>query len=295
MSEETEGKNDEYFIPEIPERLQPAFLLYGSGGVGKSAVCATLMHPNFMEIFPHRRIIYFNFDRNGMPGFTNGFKLHNIGIKPEQVFVKTVKPAPAAQFKSMQLIANRWAEAPTKAKDRSEGVIANPHAKLYGEMIKSFLSLKVFDILNPAETLDFGSVDTLYDTDIVIIDGLTSFIGAMWDHVLAASAHTEIQHYGMVQNLIMQALTSLMALDAMVIVQAHAEISKEQQIVPGLRSGQALHQGLVTGKFTDVIYCKRTGNNFTWNTDGGNTIQTIARNVPRHTNLPATFLNLLDI
>lgn len=271
-------------------------LVYGPGGVGKSASAAT----SLIGAPEGRRLVYLMTERNAVTGLEWGLKHHKLEVKEGQiiyVFPREKKKAFSDLDRALDLYGQQSKKEALKGdSDTSQG------KENYGfltKIVKTLASFTGIDYVT-GEEVKIGNVGELTEKDILCVDGLSPIGSEIWNKMVGDKIAISMTDYGPPQRVMYSILAELAKLECHVILFAHAKDEMEEYEIGGGRTatrlkeirvntwvGQANYETLM-GLFTDVIYAYKQGVLYRW---AGNKqkVYTVSRTIPPKDNLEPNF------
>ncbi len=271
------------------ERLSDKVILFGSGGVGKSAALATL----FIDCPPDRRVIIVATEKNALRGLERGLALYDISLEEGQLIYVLPKKKEKA-FSNLK----RSVDSYTK-QTKSVALQGNKDSTMNKEkytFLQSILgALEDFSGVDyvTGETVKVGNVGSDLDSsDILVIDGFSPISHEVWNTIVGDKIAISMNDYMPVQHVIYSLASNLASLDCQVIMLAHEkEVTDDKGIViqhaVDFGCGNAITHKLL-GCFTDVIYAYTFGTGYLW-AGAKNKVTTVSRVLPKEDNLKPNF------
>lgn len=198
--------------------------------------------------------------------------------------------APKLSFKDLAAIAQK---VNTLGYD-TLGKMQDPDRWKYDGMIK--LNECLFDFKDDRTGKSFGDVSTWGPDRALVLDGLTGISSMAMQLVVGGKPIKNPGDYGIAQGQILPFLRLICDhCNCWFVLISHIDREIDQvlggtKIMPAT-VGQKLAP-LLAPMFSDVIYCDREGNNWTWNTTTAGA-ETKARNLPWRDKQPPSFAPLV--
>jgi len=271
---------------------QEKILLYGLGAAGKSASIATLF--KLREQCPHLRVIFLCTERNALSGLKWGLKHYNIKLEPNQLITSVIrnkkKKVFTNEFRALTTYSKQ--SASESQKNDANGNMNKDKYTDFHNIINGMMGFKGTDYVT-GEEVDLGNVGDLEKEDILVIDGLTPIMLAIWEVVKGDRVGGTMADYQVVQYWLKKFTKNIIDIDASVILLAHADriyddIAKEEKIRIGLDAGTAL-AGKYAGSWGDVIYAYQAPTGQRYWTGKKQGVEVAVRNFPEQDRLEPDF------
>jgi len=236
---------------------QEKIILYGLGCSGKSSSIATLF--KLRDSCPNLRVIFLCTERNALSGLEWGLKHYKIKLEENQLITCVIRNNKKKAFTNELRALTTYSKQSSSESQKNDknGNMNKDKYTDFANIISGLTTFKGIDYVTKKE-VTLGNVGDLEFEDILVIDGLTPIMLAIWESVKGDRVGGVMADYQVVQYWLKRFTKNLIDIDASVILLAHAdriydEISKEDKIRIGLDAGTAL-AGKYSGSWGDVIY-----------------------------------------
>ena len=271
---------------------QEKILLYGLGASGKSSSIATLF--KLRKECPNMRVIFLCTERNALSGLNWGLNHYKIKLEPNQLITCVIRNKKKKAFTN-ELRAlttySKQSSAETQQNDKNSNMNKDKYLDFHN-IVNGLMAFKGVDYVTK-EDVSLGNIGELELEDILVIDGLTPIMLAIWEVVKGDRVGGNMADYQVVQYWLKKLTKNIIDIDASVILLAHAdrvydEISKEEKIRVGLDAGTAL-AGKYSGSWGDTFYAYQapTGQRYWAGKKQG--VETAVRNLPEQDKLAPDF------
>ena len=266
-------------------------LLYGLPASGKSSSIATLF--KLKNKFPTQRVILLCTERNSLAGVEFGLKHHKIALKEGDFIYNIVRPKGKKAFLTELNALTAFTKQTQADAQKGDGTNQNKDKYTYfNDIINGLTSFTGIDYVT-GEEVKLGNVGELHETDILVIDGLSTISYGIWNIVKGDRVISQLQDYGTIQHWLNKFTQGIVNLDCSVILLAHAdrvtdEVEKVEKIRVSLEAGNALAAKYI-GNFSDCVYCySDTSGKRLWAGRKVN-VETAARSFPEQDKLEPDF------
>lgn len=271
---------------------QEKIVLYGLGAVGKSASIATLF--KLREQCPNLRVIFLCTERNALSGLEWGLKHYKIKLEKNQLITCVIRNKKKKAFTNELRALTTYAKqsAGESQQNDKNGNMNKDKYTDFTNIISGLMGFKGIDYATNEE-VELGNVGELEYEDILVVDGLTPIMLAIWESVKGDRVGGTMADYQVVQYWLKKFTKNLIDIDASTILLAHAdriydEIAKEERIRIGLDAGTAL-AGKYAGSWGDVIYAYQSPTGQRYWTGKKNGVEVAVRNFPEQDRLEPDF------
>lgn len=266
-------------------------LLYGLPASGKSSAIATLF--KLQDKRPDQRVILLCTERNSLAGIEFGLKLHKINLKPGEFIYSIARPKSKKAFSAELNALTAFTKQSQADAQKSDATNQNKDKYTYFmDVISGLASFTGIDYVTNEE-VKLGNVGELEESDILVIDGLSTISYGIWNTVKGDRVISQLQDYGTVQHWLNKFTQGLVNLDCSFILLAHAdrvtdEVEKIEKIRVSLEAGNALAAKYI-GNFSDCIYCYADASGKRYWAGRKMNVEAAARNFPEQDKLEPDF------
>lgn len=270
------------------DRLSDKVIIFGTGGVGKSAALATL----FIDCPDDRRVIVVATEKNALRGLERGLALYNITLEEGQLIYVLPKKKEKAFANLKRSVDSYTKQTKTVALQGSKDTTMNKEKYTFLQSILGTLEdFSGTDYITGKST-KIGNVGDLDSSDILVIDGFSPISHEVWNTIVGDKIAISMNDYMPVQHVIYSLASNLASIDCQVIVLAHEkEITDDKgvvlQRVVDFGCGNAISHKLL-GCFTDVIYAYTFGTKYLW-AGAKDKVLNVSRVLPKEDRLEPNF------